>query len=305
MNITLRQLRIFEIIARHGSYTRAARELHLTQPAVSMQIKNLEEMVGLPLLERLGRRLEPTEAGRELARSARRVAAQLAETEALLEELRGLRRGRLAVAVTDAVNYVATNLIGTFLRRHRGITLRLEVANHARLAEKLEANEPELVLMGEPPPGRGLVAAPFMRNPLAVIAVADHPLARRRRVPLRALAAETLILREEGSGTRAALERFLARRGVTLTESLVMSSNEAIKQSVEAGLGLGFLSLHTVAEELERGRVVAIDVQGLPMVREWYVVHREDRRLSRAAEAFKSFVLNEATPLPGRTHTIY
>jgi len=259
-----------------------------------MQVKSLEEVLGLPLLSRVGRRLEPTEAGEELARAARRVAAQLAETETLLEELKGLARGRLTLAVTDTVNYVATRLIGAFLRRHPGITLRLEVANRARLLERLEANEPELVMMGQPPAEMELAAAPFMTNPLVVIAATDHRLATRRRVPLGAFAEETFVLREEGSGTRAALERFLARHRVALGERLVMGSNEAIKQSVEAGLGLGFLSLHTVAGELERGRLALVHASGLPIVREWYVVHRPDRRLSRAAQAFRAFVLNEA-----------
>lgn len=297
LNVTLRQLKVFETVARQLSFTRAARELHLTQPAVSMQVKQLEGVVGLALLEQRGRTIHLTEAGAELQRCSRLIAAQLTETEQLVDELKRLRRGQLSLAVTSTVNYFATRLLGDFSNQYPGVTIRLEVSNREVLLERLALNEPDLALMGQPPEGADLVAETFMANPLVIIAPPDHPLRARRSIPLHGLAAETFLIREEGSGTRLAMERVFAEHGVTITSSMVMNSNEALKQSVQAGLGLGFVSLHTVRQELAIGRLAVLKVKSFPVVRRWFVVHRRDRTLSKVALAFRAFVLSESQRL--------
>ena len=302
MHLTLRQLKVFEAVARLRSYTRAAAELHLTQPAVSMQVRQLEEAVGLELFERMGRRIHLTAAGEELHRCARAVARELEETETALEELKGLRRGRLSVAVASTANSFATRLLGAFGQRHPGTTLRLDVTNREGLLAHLAENDVDLVVMGRPPEGLDLETAPFMENPLVIIAAPGHPLAGRRAVPLEALREETFVVREQGSGTRIAMERHFAERGIRLRTGMEMSSNEAIKQAVQAGLGLGIVSIHTLELELEAGRLRVLDVEGFPILRHWYVVHRRGKRLSPLAAAFKAFVLEEgarwARPAP-------
>ncbi len=295
MHLTLRQLQIFESVARHRSFTRAAEELFLTQPAVSMQIKQLEENVGLPLFEHVGRRIQLTEAGRELYRYSRAVTQQLAEAETVLEELKGVRRGRLSVAVASTANVFATRLIATFSRRVPHLEVSLDVTNRQALLRDLENNEVDLVIMGQPPEGMDLVAEPFMDNPLVVIAAPDHPLAQvPEPVPLKALQSEVFVMREPASGTRIAMERFFDQRGIYLNTGMEMRSNEAVQQAVQAGLGLGIVSVHTLELELETRRLVVLDVESFPIMRQWYIVHREGKRLSPVSQAFKAFVLQEA-----------
>ncbi len=297
MHLTLRQLKVFESVARHLNFTRAAEELHLTQPAVSMQIKQLEEAAGLPLFEQLGKRVYLTQAGREMYHYARSVGQQLAEAEEVVEQLKGMKRGHLAVSVASTANYFATRLLAAFAKRNPSITLSLDVTNRETLLRQLEANERDLVIMGRPPEELNLVAEAFMENPLVVIAAPDHPLAGTPRIPLSRLQGEAFVVREQGSGTRIAMERFFAEQGVTLQTGMEMTSNEAIKQAVEAGLGLGIVSIHTLELELDTGRLVVLDAQSFPILRHWYVVHRGGKRLSPVAQAFKGFVLGEAQSL--------
>ncbi len=302
MNVTLRQFQVFESVARHLSYTRAAEELHLSQPAVSMQVKQIEENAGLPLFEQLGRKIWLTEAGREVYLCARSVAQQLAETSAAIEDMRGVRRGRLNIAVASTANAFATHLIATFSRRILRLEVSLDVTNREGLLQDLEKNETDLVIMGQPPDGLDLVAEPFMDNPLVVIAAPDHPLVDRQPLSLNDLRGETFVVREPESGTRTAMERFFSERGVRLTAGMEMRSNEAVQQAVQAGLGLGIVSLHTLALELETARLVVLDVEAFPIMRQWYIVHRSGKRLSPVALAFKVFVLEEAVslwPFPG------
>lgn len=297
MNVTLRQLSVFEAVARHLSFTRAAEELFLTQPAVSMQIKQLEENVGLPLFEQLGKRIYLTEAGREMYHYSRVIAQQLAEAEAVLEELKGVTRGRLAVSVASTANYFATRLLAAFVHRYEGISFSLDVTNRETLLRQLEGNERDLVIMGKPPEGMELVTEAFMENPLVVIAPAGHLLAKERRIPLARLQEETFVVRERGSGTRIAMERFFAEHNVRFTAGMEMTSNEAIKQAVSAGLGLGIVSIHTLALELELGCIAVLDVEAFPIIRHWYLVHRAGKRLSPVVQAFRDFVLTEAKGL--------
>jgi DNA-binding transcriptional LysR family regulator len=294
MNVTLRQLQVFEAVARHLSFTRAAEELYLTQPAVSMQVKQLEGAVGLPLFEQLGKRIHLTEAGRAMQRYSRVVAEQLREAQQVIEELKGIEGGRLQITVASTVNYFATRLLSAFCQRYKGVHVSLDVTNRENLLRQLETNETDIVLMGQPPEELDAVAEPFMDNPLVVIAPPDHSLTHRRKIPLSDLRHETFLMRERGSGTRMAMERFFSEKGIKPSSSIEMTSNEAIKQSVEAGLGLGIVSAHTVELELEVERLKILDVESFPIMRRWYVVHRRGKRLSAAATAFKDFVLSEA-----------
>ena len=294
MHLTLRQLTIFNAVARHQSFSRAAAELCLSQPAVSLQVRQLEQNLGLPLLEQLGKRVFLTGAGQEVFRASRGVAQQLQELKQALDEIQGLERGQLSVAVASTVNYFAPRLLAGFSRRHPGVHICLTVTNRQGLLEHLEQNDIDVALMGQPPETGDLVAEAFLPNPLVVIARPDHPLTEARSVPLEALRGETFLLRERGSGTRSAMERFFGEHGMTLSTGMEMNTNEAIKQGVEAGLGLGIVSLHTAGLELEMGRLVTLEVEGFPILRQWYVVHHRGKRLSQAAQAFRDFVLREA-----------
>ena len=293
LSLTLRQLQVFEAVARHASFTRAAEALYLTQPAVSMQVRQLEQQVGLPLFEHVGRRVHLTEAGREVLRLARSVLQQLAETEATLEAMKGVRRGRLTVAVASTANYFAPRLLGGFTARHEGITVSLDVTNREGLLRHLHDNDVDMVIMGRPPEELDLEVEPFMENPLVVIAPPGHPLVETQPVPLARLQEETFVVREPGSGTRIAMERHFEEHGVRLTTGMEMSSNEAIKQAVEAGLGLGIVSLHTLGMELELGRLAVLEAESFPILRHWHLVYRRGKRLSPVAEAFAEFVRRE------------
>lgn len=293
MHLTLRQLKVFEAVARHLSYSSAARELHLSQPAVSMQVKLLEESIGLPLFEQLGKKIFMTEAGREMYHYSKAIAEQLAEAESVLAELKGLERGNLKIAVASTANYFATQLLASFRKAHPHITVNLDVTNRQALLGQLKQNDIDLAIMGQPPDGHDLTAESFMENPLVVIAALGHPLAGQTHIPVARLAQETLIVREAGSGTRSATERFFQGHNIAPRTGLVMNTNEAIKQAVQAGMGLAVVSLHTVSLELETGRLAVLDVESFPILRHWFVVHRKNKRLSAVAQAFKHFLLHE------------
>ncbi len=297
MNLTLRQLKIFEAVARHLSFTRASKELHLTQPAVSMQVKQLEEEVGLPLFEQVGKKVFLTEAGEEMQRYAGSVLTTLAEASLVFDEMRGLQRGRLRIAVASTANYFVPQLLASFCQRYPNVRVSLDVTNRKRLLEALSANETDLVIMGKPPRNMDLVAESFMDNPLVVIAPRGHPLVRESGIPLQRLQEETFLVREQGSGTRSAMERCFVEHGVSLSSTMEMSSSEAIKQGVEAGLGFGLLSLHTLEMELALKRLVILDVRELPILRKWYIMHRAGKRLSAVAQNFKDFVLKESAAI--------
>ena len=299
LHLTFRQLSVFEAVARLLSYSRAAEELHLSQPAVSMQIKQLEENVGLPLFEQLGKKTFLTEAGRELSHYSRIIAQQLAEAESVLGELKGLQRGKLKISVASTANYFAPQLLAIFSQRFPTVSVSLDVTNRQALLAQLANNEMDMAVMGQPPEGLDLVAESFMENPLVVIAPVKHPLASAKKIPLARLQSEIFLVREPGSGTRIAMERFFNQHGVPFHAGMEMSSNEAIKQAVQAGLGLGILSLHTIGLELETKRLKVLDVKGFPIMRHWYVVHRKAKRLSTVAQAFKAFLLTEAKQILG------
>ena len=301
MKVTLRQLKVFESVASHSSYTRAAEELHLTQPAVSMQIKQLEGNIGISLFERLGKKTYLTEAGKELYSCSTAISRQLDEVDELLEEMKGVSRGRLRISVASTANYFATRLLAGFSKLHKGVTVVLDVTNRAGLLTQLANNETDLVIMGQPPDKLDLTINAFMDNPLVVIAPPSHQLTAEKQIPFGRLQEEIFVVREPGSGTRIAMERYFSERGARLTTGMEMTSNEAIKQAVEAGLGLGIVSIHTLELELETGRLAVLDARAFPILRHWYIVHREGKRLSPIAQAFKIFVLDEATSMASRT----
>ena len=297
MHLTLRQLKVFEAVARHLNYTRAAEELHLTQPAVSMQVKQLEESLGVAFFEQLGKRIHLTEAGQELLGYARTITQQLDELEGVLNRMKGLGGGRLRISVATTANYFIPTLLGSFSRRYPDVTVSLDVTNRETLLRQLTENTVDLVVMGQPPAEADVEAQAFMDNPLVVVAPPDHPLSKQRKIPLARLQEETFLVRESGSGTRIAMERFFNERGMRLKTGMEVGSNEAIKQSVQAGLGLGLLSRATIEQELALRRLAVLDVADFPIMRHWFVVHRKGKRLSAAAEAFKQFMLKESTEL--------
>lgn len=297
MHITLRQLQVFEAAARLGGYTRAAETLHLSQPAVSMQIRQLEEQAGMPLFDQIGKKVHLTDAGRTLYKHAQSILAQVNEAQLEFEEMRGMRRDQLNITIASTANYFAPRLLAAFCQRHPEVKVSLDVSNREHILELLNETDKDLAIMGRPPEASDLVAHPFMENPLVVIAAPDHPLAQAHDIPLARLNEETFISREIGSGTRMAAERFFDEAGTRLTTAMEMSSNEAIKQAVQAGLGLGVVSIHTLEMELALGRLVILDVQGFPILRHWYVVHRHGKRFSAVAQAFLNFVMDEAEQL--------
>ncbi|MEE9447580.1 MAG: LysR family transcriptional regulator [Arenicellales bacterium] len=294
MHITIRQLQVFASVARNLSYTRAAEELHLTQPAVSMQIKQLEKSVGLKLFEQIGKKIYLTEAGAVVLEHATSITSKLRSIENDLEQLKGIDGGRLTVCIASTVNYFATRLISRFSQAHPSVQISLDVTNRHKLLKRLETNEPDLVLMGRPPSSADLISTPFMDNPLVVIANPHHPLANQTNIPIESLSGEAFVLRESGSGTRAAMEEMFEAHDIEPQVSTQLSGNESIKQAVEAGLGLALVSFHTVDLELKAKRLTTLDVKHFPIVKKWHIGHRSGKQLSATAQAFWDFVLAES-----------
>lgn len=297
LHLTLRQLKVFESVARHLSYSRAADELHLTQPAVSMQIKQLESNISLPLFEQLGKRIYLTEAGRELYQYSRSISQQLSDMEVALDELKGMERGKLNISVVTTANYFAPHLLAKFCQRYKGVTVSLNVSNRETVLKQLSDNLIDLAIMGQPPEDLDIDSESFIENPLVVIAPPDHPLCKEQNIPVKRLAKEIFLVRESGSGTRGAMERFFAAHDVKINKGMEADTTEAIKQAVQAGMGLGIMSQHTAELELETNRLKILDVQGFPIIRYWHVVNRKNKRLSAVANAFKEFLLKEAAKL--------
>ncbi len=295
MKITFRQLTVFETAARFCSFTRTAETLYMSQPAVSMQIKQLEETVGLPLFEQVGKKLYLTEAGEEFAQYSRKILQLLSEAETVMDSLKGIKRGKLAIAVASTAGSFATRLLAQFNQRFETITISLDVTNRASLLNHLEQNDIDMAIMGKPPTQKSLQEIQFADNPLVVIAAPNHPLANKKNIPWEQLQDETFVIRERGSGTRSAMERFCEEQNSPLNTGMEMTSNEAIKQAVQAGLGLGVVSQHTLELELQTGQLIVLDVKLFPILRHWYIVHRSNKRLSPAAQHFKDFVLS--TPM--------
>ena len=297
MHLTLRQLQCFSAVARNLSYTRAAEELHLTQPAVSMQIRQLEQQAGLALTEQFGKQIHLTEAGTEVYRYARSILQQVEEMDDVLDKLKGVAGGRLKIAAISSANYFAPRLLGTFYQRFPDVSVSMDVTNQKAVLKQIVENEVDMAIMGQPPKDSQVEAIPFMDNPLIIVAPPEHRLAKRKRIAQKELEKEVFLVREPGSGTRGAMERFFREQKLKLTTGMGMGSLSSIKQGVRAGLGLGLLPRDAVQVELGIGHLVELKVKGLPIERQWYVVLHKGKRLSLAAEEFKSLLINEAVEL--------
>jgi len=297
MRITLKQLHIFETVAAQQSYTEAAKLLFLTQPAVSMQIKQLEEQAGMPLFDRSGKQISLTTAGEELRHHARLIQQQIEEAQQAMDEMRGLKRGRLHLTMASTANYFAPQLLAVFCARYPDVRVSLKVANRDGLLQALEDNTTDLVIMGKPPADMAVKSEQFMDNPLVIVAPCGHPLAKQKKIPLQDIVAHPFIVRERGSGTRAAVEKFLAQHDIDRPGGMEMNSSEAIKQAVLAGLGLGVVSLHTVEMELMLKRLAILDVEDFPIMRHWRLVYRRDKRFSAIAQAFHDYIVEEASSI--------
>jgi DNA-binding transcriptional LysR family regulator len=287
---TFRQLEIFAAVARLGSFTRAGETLYLTQPTISMQMKKLTEIVGVPLVEQVGKKLRLTEDGRELARATRDLFAILDGYAMSVAERQGLKRGRLSLAAVTTASYFAPRLLGDFSRQYPGIEVSLRVTNREQVLASLADYQDDLYLMGQPPEDMEVVAQPFMDNHLVVLAAPDHPLAGASAIPLERLAEEPWLLREAGSGTRKAIERLFATRGLSLRPRLELGSNEAIKQAILAGLGISALSSQSLVLQ-HAGQFAILDGADFPILRHWYVVYPRGHRPSVVARAFIDFLL--------------
>jgi DNA-binding transcriptional LysR family regulator len=295
MNITIRQLRIFLEVASLKNFTQAAKYLHLTQPAVSMQIKQLEEAIGTPLINKHGRKLALTDAGHEILILSRSVLQQIDQAKQHIQQITEGHLGRLKLVVASTVSSVATRLLASFNELYPDMHMSFDVTNREGLIESLETGDADIVLMGQPPENMNLISVPFMKNPLVIIASPQHPLAQQNHpATIEQLLQHGFIVREDGSGTRMAMERFFDDHNTALNTNMEMNSNDAIKQAVAAGLGLGVVSIHTLEHELREQRLKIIEAQGFPIQRFWFLVQRKDKRLSPLAIKFRDYVLQQA-----------
>ena len=294
---TLRQLEVFEAIARRGSFTRAAEELFLTQPTVSMQIKKLVDTVGLPLYEQVGKKIYLTDAGRELYKTSRSIFEHYSRFEMLVADMKGLKKGALRLAVVTTAKYFAPRLLGPFCQRYPNVEASLKVSNREHVLERLADNQDDLYILGQPPQELEVESTPFLENPLVVLAPANHPLAKKKKIPLTRLAEEPFLLREHGSGTRIAVEQLFAARGLRLKVRMELGSNEAIKQAIVGGLGVSVLSRHTLALDAPVGQLSILDVEGFPIRRHWYIAYPSGKQLSVVARAFLEYLKQAAKQL--------
>jgi LysR family transcriptional regulator, low CO2-responsive transcriptional regulator len=290
---TLHQLQILEAIAKHGSFTRAAEELELTQPTISQQIKRLTSTIGMPLFEQLGKQVHLTAAGKEVLSASATISERFAQLEIVLDELKGLKQGRINLVASTTAKYFVPRLLGTFHRRHPEIELNLQITNQEGVLARLENNQDDLYFTGRPPKDLDIELRPILENPLVVVASSNHPLAGKKNISLKQLAIEPFIFREAGSGTRLVIEQFLAENRVAVDVIIELSSNEAIKQAIAGELGISILSQHALALEDRDGLLTILHVEGFPIQRHWYVIYPAGKQLSVAAQAFLDFSIAE------------
>ncbi|MGA1068020.1 MAG: LysR family transcriptional regulator [Burkholderiaceae bacterium] len=298
-HLTLHQLRIFQAVAAHNSFARAAEALHLSPPTLSLQVKQLANTVGQPLFEQLGKKIFLTAAGQTLADAAMDISKRVDLLAEDLSALQGVERGRLKLAILTTVKYTLPKLLGGFCAAHPGIEVSMVVGNRENLLQRLARNDDDLYIMGQPPEHMELICEDFADNPLVLVAPPNHPLAAQTAIAPDALNGAPFIMREPGSGTRLTTERFFTEAGVEVVNRLEVGSNEAIKQTVAGGLGLAVLSATTVVSELTLGELVKLDVQGFPLIRRWHLVYARGKRLSPAALAFKRWLAEH----PVNTHS--
>jgi DNA-binding transcriptional LysR family regulator len=293
-SITLHQLQIFQVAAKHMSFTRAAEELFLTQPTISMQIKQLSQSMGVPLFEQVGKKLYLTEAGQALERTCAHIFHHLDELETTLADLQGLKQGRLSLCVVTTAKYFVPRLLGPFCQQYPGIEVSLQVMNRQQVLERLSDNRDDLYVMGMPPQDLDVVAEPFLDNPLVVLAPLHHPLVGQKQIPLARIATEPFLAREVGSGTRMAVQRLFDQQGLRPKIRMELGSSEAIRQGIVGGLGISVLSQHVLALGGWEHHLAILDVEGFPIPGSWYLVHLKQKRLSVVAKAFAEFLLTQA-----------
>ncbi|MEO7335009.1 MAG: LysR family transcriptional regulator [Caldimonas sp.] len=296
---TLRQLKVFEAVARHLSFSRAAEELHLTQPAVSSQVRKLEEHAGLPLFEQFGKKIYLTAAGAELLDIGRNIMHQFDIAESAMTQLKGVSGGKLNVAVISAGDYFFPRLLVEFIGQHEGVVLNFTVHNREGLLEKISANLTDLAIMVRPPLDPDMVCQAFAPHPYVVVAAPGHSLAGEIDIGMERLIREDFVVREKGSDTWQSMQEGFGEHIHRLKIAMEITSTETIKQAVMAGMGIGFLSAHTIAQELRIGSLKVLDVHGFPLMLNWYVLHRREKRLPPVAQAFKDFLVAEGPALIG------
>ncbi len=289
---TLHQLKVFEAAARHSSFTRAAEELFLTQPTVSMQIKQLTKSVGLPLFEQVGKRLFLTEAGRELFATCRQIFETIAQFEMTVADLKGLKQGQLRLAVITTAKYFVPRLLGPFCQLYPGIEISLQVTNHERILERMVNNMDDLYIMSQVPESLDVSYEPFLDNPLVMFAPVNHPLAKEKNIPIERLTNEPFIMREPGSGTRRAVQQLFDQHGVKVKVKLELGSNEAIKQAIAGGLGISVLSRHTLMPDSSEFSI--LDVEHFPIKRTWFIGYPSGKQLSIVARTYYEYLLEAA-----------
>lgn len=294
-NLTLKQLRVLQAVAENGTVSAAAEALEVTPPAVTLQLRLLEELCGLPLLERGKQGFRPTEAGQKILGTTLTIQHLLRECEESLACLSGLERGHISIGVISTAKYFMPKAIAAFLKQHPQIQLSLTVGNRGDTLAGLASPQLDFAIMGRPPQEIAVIAETFGDHPHVFIAAPDHPLAGEANIPLSRLASETALLREPGSGTRMLLRQFLQNQKMEWRGGMEFGSNESIKQGVMAGLGIAFISAHTIAAEVEEGRLVILQVMGTPLLKHWYLVRLQEHRLLPAAQALWNF-LKETGP---------
>ncbi len=294
---TLRQLKVFEAVARHLSFSRAAEELHLTQPAVSTQVAKLEEHAGNALFEQFGKKIYLTQAGTEMLQISRSIIQQFEAAEHSMTQFRGVSGGKLNVGVISAGDYFFPRLLVEFASRHRGVALNFTVHNREGLLTHIAENLTDLAIMVRPPTDMDTIAQPFAPHPYVIVAAPGHPLVGRKKIALATLMREPFVIREKGSDTRISMEEGFGGDLRNLNIAMEIRSTETIKQAVIAGMGVSFVSAHTIAQEMKSGSLRVLDVQGFPLMLNWYVVHRRTKRLPPVAQAFKDFLLSDGTSL--------
>ncbi|MCG7927869.1 MAG: LysR family transcriptional regulator [Candidatus Thiodiazotropha taylori] len=291
--LTLHQLTIFAALAQHGNMTRAAKALHMSTPALSIQIKQMSDAIGMPLHEQIGRKLYLTDAGRRVEEAARDILNRLEALGSEIAELQGLEQGRLRLSIITTAKYFVPKLLGSFCQLHPAIEVSLDVANRDQCLNRLERNLDDLYIMGKYPEALAVEAVPFMQNPLLVIAPSGHPLAGRKNISPKLLAEESFVMREQGSGTRLAAESFFESHKIELKTRMTLGSNEAVKQAVAGGLGLAVLSQHTLTLDRASGAFAVLDVKGFPLIRQWYAVYPRGKRISAVTSAFLQYLMSE------------
>jgi len=294
---TLRQLKVFEAVARLLSFSRAAEELHLTQPAVSTQVRKLEEHAGNALFEQFGKKVYLTAAGSELLQISRAIIQQFEAAENAMMQFKGVSGGRLNVGVISAGDYFFPRLLVEFASRHQGVTLNFTVHNRAELLSHIAENRTDLAIMVRPPTDLDTINQPFAPHPYVIVAAPGHPLVGEKRIAVQRLMREPFVVREKASDTWHSMEDGFGGDLSGINVAMEIRSTETIKQAVIAGMGVSFVSAHTVSQEIRAGSLRVLDVEGFPLMLNWYVVHRRSKRLPPVAQAFKDFLLSDGSSL--------